>query len=191
MKIWRLNQGLNVLQDFESFQFVDFENDYQYFENNFDNTEAIHSWKEILIEVIDGFKVSECPNFWGSTGVIMLSHKAKEVLEPFIGQTVEFLPLVDLANNKKYYALHFLKYLNAIDYEKAELKKLSDGSIVSFKKYSFNPEMVKNEYIFKVYLLDRHYTTVVFVTEAFKKLVEKYNLEGFGFVEVWNSEVES
>ncbi len=51
-----------------------------------------------------------------------------------------------------YYIINVLNAIDAIDYEKAILKKLRSGLVIDFKKYAFLPNMVKNQTIFKVYL---------------------------------------
>jgi hypothetical protein len=95
--------------------------------------------------------------------------------------------MIDRRNDERYFLLHFLKYLNAIDYEKAELIKLRSGAITGVEKYAFKPSIIKDEHLFKVTLGDRHYTTAVFVTEEFKQMLENSNLKGFEFIEVWDS----
>ncbi|MGX9708843.1 imm11 family protein [Laceyella tengchongensis] len=52
---------------------------------------------------------------------------------------------------------------------------------------AFVKEKVERENIFRVYL-DESLVWMVFVSDAFKKVVESNNLSGLKFIEVWDSE---
>lgn len=41
--------------------------------------------------------------------------------------------------------------------------------------------------IFKIYLNNSVMTTSIFLNDIFKKAIEDNNLEGFDFIEVWDS----
>ncbi len=74
----------------------------------------------------------------------MVSGKAKKFLESILGDNVEFLPLIHDVTGEVYYIINVLNALDAINYEKAILKKLRSGLVIDFKKYAFLPNMVKN-----------------------------------------------
>ena len=67
-------------------------------------------------------------------------------------------------------------------------KKLSSGLVIGVDKYAFNPSKVENQHIFKVFLNKQVFTTSVFVSDEFKNAIHQSNLEGFNFVEVWDSD---
>lgn len=77
---------------------------------------------------------------------------------------------------------------DAIDYEKAILKKLRSGLVIDFKKYAFLPNIVKNQTIFKVYLNEILHIPSIFVSDEFRNTVLESDLKGFEFIEVWDSE---
>ncbi|PGN40666.1 hypothetical protein CN962_28765 [Bacillus cereus] len=87
-----------------------------------------------------------------------------------------------------YYIINVLNAIDAIDYEKAILKKLRSGLVIDFKKYAFLPNMVKNQTIFKVYLNEILHIPSVFVSDEFRNTLLESDLKGFEFIEVWDSE---
>lgn len=62
----------------------------------------------------------------GKSGVQIISEKAKNVLEPIVGDTIEFLPLI---HKQKYYAMHVLRVLEALDTNKTIFDKLSSVQV--------------------------------------------------------------
>ncbi|AAT59176.1 hypothetical protein BT9727_0813 [[Bacillus thuringiensis] serovar konkukian str. 97-27] len=123
MKIWELKSSFD---DYESFQLLNLEEDSKkYFEGKIDSA----------------VKASDS---WGEFGTPMVSGKAKKFLESILGDNVEFLPLIHDVTGEVYYIINVLNALDAIDYEKAILKKLHSGLVIDFKKYAFLPNMVKN-----------------------------------------------
>ncbi|WP_373463781.1 imm11 family protein [Paenibacillus sp. V4I9] len=83
----------------------------------------------------------------------------------------DILPLPLNYTDKQYYVLRVTNILDSIDYEHSELEILSTGLTVGFKKYGFIPEKLNNQYIFKVFINERIYSTVTFVTDDFKDKV--------------------
>ncbi|MGG0827654.1 hypothetical protein [Brevibacillus laterosporus] len=75
-------------------------------------------------------------------------------MEKLIQKQVEFLPL--LHDHDRYFALHILTVLNAINYETAQLRRLDTGLVVGFEKYEFFNEVVKDQHIFKVFLEQKY-----------------------------------
>lgn len=87
-----------------------------------------------------------------------------------------------------YYIINVLNAIDAVDYEKAILKKLRSGLVIDFKKYAFLSNMVKNQTIFKVYLNEILHISSVFVSDELRNAILESDLKGFEFVEVWDSE---
>ncbi|MEC2916710.1 hypothetical protein P9X48_29370, partial [Bacillus cereus] len=137
MKIWVLK---SVLDNYESFQLLNFEEDHKkYIDGKINSiTHLTNSWGKIYIECIEGDNHSDLPKFWGGTGTPMISEKAKQVLEPLIGDNVEFLPLLRNSTSEVYYLVHVLNVLDAIDGDKAIFKKLITGLIVGCEKFAFD-----------------------------------------------------
>ncbi|PEO88119.1 hypothetical protein CN571_15570 [Bacillus pseudomycoides] len=187
MKIWELKSSFD---DYESFQLLNLEEDSKkYFEGKIDSAvKASDSWAEIRIKCVEEGKQSDFPHFWGEVGTPMVSKKAKKFLESMLGDNVEFLPLIRNVTGEVYYIINVLNAIDAIDYEKAILKKLRSGLIIDFKKYAFLPNVLKNQTIFKVYLNEILHIPSVFVSDVFRNAVLESDLTGFEFVEVWDSE---
>ncbi|PGB84092.1 hypothetical protein COM03_06260 [Bacillus wiedmannii] len=187
MKIWELKSSFD---DYQSFQLLSLEEDSKkYFEGKIDSAvKASHSWGEIRIKCVEEGNQSDFPHFWGEVGTPMVSEKAKQFLEHMLGNNVEYLPLIHNVTGEVYYIINVLNAIDAIDYEKAILKKLRSGLVIDFKKYAFLPNMVKNQTIFKVYLNEILHIPSVFVSDEFRNAVLKSDLKGVEFVEVWDSE---
>ncbi|MGH1327856.1 imm11 family protein [Bacillus pretiosus] len=185
MKIWQLKSSTD---NYEAFQLLNYEEDKKYFKTSFNSMVSLSdSWTPKFIAVIDEGKSSDSPIFWGKSGVQIISEKAKQVLEPLIGDNVEFLPLLRNSTSEVYYLVHVLNVLDAIDGDKAIFKKLITGLIVGCKKFAFDFNIVQNEMIFKVYINGKIHPTVVFISDELKALIEQSDLKGFEFIEVWNS----
>ena len=142
MKIWQLKSSTD---DYETFQLLNYEEDKKYFKTSFNSMVSLSdSWTPKFIEVKDEGKLSDSPIFWGKSGVQIISEKAKNVLEPIVGDNIEFLPLIHKQTNKKYYAMHVLRVLEALDTNKTIFDKLSSGLIIGCKKFVFIPYVVQD-----------------------------------------------
>ena len=92
MKIWQLKSSID---DYETFQLLNYEEDKKYFKTSFNSMVSLSdSWTPKFIEVKDEGKLSDSPIFLGKSGVQIISEKAKNVLEPIVGDTIEFLLLI-------------------------------------------------------------------------------------------------
>ena len=87
-----------------------------------------------------------------------------------------------------YYIINVLNALDAINYEKAILKKLRSGLVIDFKNTHSYLIWLRNQTIFKVYLNEILHIPSVFVSDEFRNTVLESDLKGFEFIEVWDSE---
>lgn len=81
-----------------------------------------------------------------------VSQKAKDALEPLIGQDCEFLPLVNI-KKKQYYALNVLKVIDCLDLHKSDIQyRHSDPTqIVNVHRYVFDERKIpQGTVIFKI-----------------------------------------
>ncbi|PFQ77230.1 hypothetical protein COC60_27240 [Bacillus thuringiensis] len=186
MKIWELRSSSD---NYESFQLLNYKEDKKFFEEKFNSTiKLIDSWRKLPIECLEGGKTTDFPHFWGEIGALMVSEKAKTLLESSIGHNVEFLPLLRDSTSEVYYLVHVLNVLDAIDSDKAIFKKLITGLIIGCEKFAFDSNTVQNEMIFKVYINGKIHPTAVFISDELKILIEQSDLKGFEFIEIWDSE---
>ncbi|WP_028399079.1 imm11 family protein [Ectobacillus panaciterrae] len=188
MKIWELKSDFN---GYESIQLVNFDEDFdRYFDTRFPNPlPLLSNWEDVYVKTIEKEAMrarSDFPHFWVDVGTSVVSEKAKVALQGLVKNSVEFLPLIH--DEYQYYAIHVLKIIDAIDYKKAVLKRLSSGFVIGFDKYEFIKERVLNQHIFKVYLNDNIHRTATFVSDVFRDLALESELTGANFVEVWDSE---
>ncbi|MFC7443159.1 imm11 family protein [Laceyella putida] len=93
----------------------------------------------------------------------------------------EILPLIHL--EKKYFAIHVINAIDAVDYDRAVVKELPSGFRLEFEKYAFINEKIEGKHIFRIYL-DESLMWMVFISDELKKAVESNGLVGFKFTEV-------
>ncbi|PMB10573.1 hypothetical protein CEN49_03705 [Fischerella thermalis CCMEE 5273] len=185
MKIWLLRSNLS--EEFEDLQLVDFDRDSKQFDK-FNETHSIAKlWNDVEVYTLTKGLQNDFPHFWGRSFVPVLSKSAKNFINDLIEGKAEALPLIH--SEHEYYAVHVFNTIDAINYNKAVIKKLPSGLRVGFKMYSFIPEKVIGQHIFKVYL-DNRVHSVIFVSDTFKERVTSSSLIGYDFVEVWDSEKE-
>ena len=181
MKIWRLESVLD--SEFEDLHLVS--EDYSLFYRFHEPIPLADSWKEVEVYTLTKGKESDLPKFWGAPYVPVFSEKALNVVHDLVKDQIEALPLAH--PEKRFYAIHVLNVIDAIDYKRAEVEQLRSGLRIGFKKYAFIEEKVKNAHIFKVYLDDRPILPVL-VSDQFRETVLSNGLSGFDFIEVWDSE---
>ena len=115
-------------------------------------------------------KSSDYPIFWGKSGVQIISEKAKNVLEPIVGDNIEFLPLIHKQTTQKIlYAMHVLKVLEALDTNKTIFDKLSSGLIIGCKKFVFIPYVVQHEPVFKLNINGKVHPNYLLVSDQLKE----------------------
>lgn len=178
MKIWHLDADVNNFENLTPIK----EKDWNIL--RFDGTRLLDAWTPVAVRVIEEREKSDTPGLSG--GIPVFSPKAVEVLKDLMEDSVEILPL--RCRRGEYYAINVLNVLNCIDYEKAKFKRFqSSGRIMLFNKYTFKPECVKSEHIFKI--IDEP-ARRPFVSDEFRNRVLDNELIGFKFELVWNSESE-
>jgi len=142
----------------------------------FDGTKRASKWKPVRMKLVKARKAPTDFPFIGPH-VPILSGRARAVVEPLVGSQAEFLPLAGLS--PPYFALNVLNVLDALDVKRSKVElDADDGTIAFVKRYAFKPEIVDGQTIFKVKDWE---VTFVFVSEAFKKAVEKAKLTGVLF----------
>jgi hypothetical protein len=185
MKIWLLRS--NLKEDFEELQLANFKKDNNEFDKFRELKKIADKWINVDVYTLEKGQKSDFPQFWGYSHIPVLSEEALNVVQDFFEGTVEVLPLSH--PDHKYYAVHVLNVINAINYDNCIFKELSPGTPVSIKRYSFLPDKVINEHIFRVYLNDKVFSRV-FVSDTFKERVISSSLVGYNFIEVWDFERE-
>lgn len=149
----------------------------------FDGRELKSSWKPLPVRRMEPQKKLELSDFPGFT-IPVFSEKAVSILDPLIKNSSEKLELVF---EKKYYGINVTTVLDVIDYEHSQyLTYKGSNRIMVFEKYAFlNNGLLDGVNIFKIVDEPRRWP---FVSDIFKKTVEKNNLTGFKFRLVWDSD---
>lgn len=123
-------------------------------------------------------KISDFPSL--IMGDPVFSEQAWRIFEPIIGSYTEPLPLITVEG--KYYALNILNIIDALDKENSQISyNKVTGRVSRVFKHVFNTDKIKDQLIFKV---PETKGLEVYVSEEFKKIVEKNNLKGLDFSNV-------
>lgn len=183
VKIWKVDKNVD---DYAGF-FLKNENSKNTLEEKLDKGDLISNWKDIELEVHEIDKpIGDCPHLWSGGYSLIVSERAKEIINKKYKEYIHFLPLIYTKQNQKFYVLNTLNIIDCIDYNKSELEKLMNKYIIDVKKYVFN-ENAKKSPIFKIYL-DGVIKISTFVNDEFKNLIEENGLKGFKFTEVFDFE---
>ena len=121
--------------------------------------------------------VGDFPN-WGA-GAPVFSKKAVDSLRDTLELCGEILPLKCVDGD--YYAFNVTNVISVLDESHSELKRFSNGNVMSVRKYVFHEDLLQDELIFKI----PQKTNLVYVTEAFIERVSEAKLQGFKFPEVY------
>ncbi|WOC25890.1 hypothetical protein LY624_15110 [Pseudoalteromonas sp. N1230-9] len=119
----------------------------------------------------------------GATSFV-LSQKAKTILEPYLGDNVEYLEC-DL-NGELWFAMNVVGFEDAVDHELTEFNYNRRGQISRtrrFKRLVMDKKRINNSAIFRT----KETTLRYFTTDAensFYRLVKENNLTGLEFTEV-------
>ncbi|MFC4321427.1 imm11 family protein [Litchfieldia salsa] len=183
MKVWQLTRQFDK---YEVFTFLN-DQDSELFSENFLGEPMKEKWRPIQVKIYSKGKESDSPD--GLLLAPLFSEKAVEVLRDFLlGEKVELLSFTTL-NGKPYYAMNVINVLDSIDGENSEVVRTRRGRILSYERFAFLEEKVIGQDIFKVlnHESKRVISSKVFVSDQFRRKVLESNLEGFDFIEVWDS----
>lgn len=107
-------------------------------------------------------------------GAIVFSRFAKELLEPYIGSEVEFLPISP--EGKDLYVVNVTNVIDCLDHKSSEFRYHSDGKTIrTIRHYEFMPGMLSGVNIFKI---PEAASVKILCTQQFKDLVEKLQIRG-------------
>jgi len=114
----------------------------------------------------------------------MFSERAKQVLEPYIGKSGQWLKLE--CDESPYWLFNVTNVIDALDESKSELLRFADGKVLRIARFAFHPERLRDQMIFGV---SQRPLAHNLVTDEFVRLAEHHKLTGFEFKRVWSSEV--
>jgi len=137
-----------------------------------------NSWEPLYVELFEDQDGGEKHKPLGDFAYLFgpsMSMKAKSILEPLVGNTVEFLPFETSIG--PYYAIN-VSWVDCLDIRHSDVKRFSSGRIMRVNKYSFFNAPMLGIHLFHVPELR---ASEYFVSNEFKKLVEANDLRGLIF----------
>lgn len=166
---------------FCNFAFVDQANDKLF--RLFDGRSHTERWTLPAITAADEpDATAELGDFAFLGTIPVLSARAVRELRTLIESRAEILPL--RYSRREYYALNVLRVVDALDEESSEIERFDNGRVMAINRFSFRPDALNGETIFRIPQLQRGYT---FVTDSFVERVQAHELLGFSFKKVWCS----
>ena len=114
---------------------------------------------------------------------MVFSRRALDVLLPHIGDLGQVLPLA--FEEAEYSFFNVTNVVKALDESASELKYFPDGGFHRVLRYSFKPESVRDQWLFKI---PQQPGGFAFVTDQFVDLVKSSGLTGFKFKPLWSDE---
>ena len=148
------------------------------------------STRLLRIEMTDkGFP--DIMNYWGINGTILVNSKVKALIENYYGSlSIQFFPCkCNQFNEIKLWLLNICEYHDVLDLSNSICKKTHNLQgievIRSVKKYCFTGEAFDLD-LFKIYLDKRKYTTTLFVSDRFKRMMEENNITGLALEKVYS-----
>jgi len=210
MKIWRLLTQNRT----SGYPYVTSEDDVQYYLETFSKfyqqKKINDEWQATLIcnlhQVDIGRIVLSNQEFW------VLTEKTKALLNTLIESAVEYLPflekkkvhqkisryqqfrqrktykpIIETVHPERQFLLNILaiKTSEIIDFENSEFEYDDENdTIFMIDKLAFKPEKIQNMHLFKINNKGHYFKSATFVSDEFRKIVEKQNLIGLKFSEL-------
>lgn len=145
--------------------------------SKFDGSPKQSIWTPIKLETLFKRSYRDFPYYLSGQPVV--SKRVKEIIEPYTSDEVEYLSLIH--DEYKFYMVNVTNVLDCVDWQRSELR-----TVGSFNKLVFDLlKIPENTYMFKI---KQGATVDVYVTEAFKDLIERNKLKGLDFSVVYDSE---
>ncbi|MEF2247072.1 imm11 family protein [Paenibacillus sp. IITD108] len=185
MKVWEMKSDLKTLvimpliylEDNVDFSILDEYSSKIRFDGSF-----VNDWKPFEF-VSSHRKKSKSDIVYIRSGTPVFTKNAKEKLSPYISDAVQFLPI---EHELELYLVNVINVIDAVDFSRSICSDYSIKGFSEFEKIIFYEDIVKTQMIFKIKENSINY---VYVTDAFKEIVERSKLKGFEFIEVWDSEM--
>lgn len=132
-------------------------------------------WQLIPVSIEKMHKRCDFP---GLSIALVCNHKAWQILEPLIKNSVELLPLQ--CDSGEYSIIKVIDVADCLDYSRAVVKRFDNGRVMHVVAYAFKDGCIGDRIIFKL----PECGTRVFVSQAFKDCIESHGLKGLFFKQV-------
>ncbi len=182
MKIWELDENISEYEDLTLENGSD--DEWLSLGDMFRGKMLKNNWQPLKLKLIErdgSLKRGDIPYF--SPGIPVFSKRAVTVLIPLIANNVEILDIeCDIGDYK---IINVINLVDGLDYKKSEISMYRDSDRIKvINKYAFHLNAIKEQNIFKIVERSRG---PVFVSDEFRNKVMECGLEGFRFIEVWDS----
>ena len=144
----------------------------------------------------DGYKIEvtdkgfpDIMNYWGTNGTIIVNSKVKTLIEQYYPTaSIQFLPCICTNyQSVQLWIWNSCEYHDLLDIDNSICDKIHNLQgkevIKSVDKYAFKKEALNLDF-FKIYLEERKYTTYLFVSDRFKRIMEENNVTGLALEKV-------
>lgn len=131
----------------------------------------------------EGIRFAPADLPWLGGHWLVARRPARDVLEPVLGATVEFLPL-DCDDGTELWVTHALVRAPVLDVERSDLKRFRSGGIMRIVRHEFLPVVAGVGPAFHLEAMRRG---ALYVTDAVVDAIETAGLTGVRFEEVWSS----
>lgn len=169
MKVWKIiDKSLS-----RGYTYTNIEDNSHPIHSNFNGKSLINHWSTYNLEVYRKGKYSDFSMFDG--GIPIISEKVYTIIQPLLGDQVEFLQAV--ANEDKVFIINVTNLLDCVDKTKSEVKP--GGKLV------FSEVLIPNHTLMFKTPEDAPYD--VYVTDAFVEIYKRNKFKGLDFIEIWDS----
>lgn len=141
----------------------------------------VDDWQPVEVELCTGsVPVGDILSFGPGMGV---SQRGVDILAPLIEGSVEFLPLN--SDDGQFYMMNVIRVVDALDRDSSELKLFKDGRrVMRIVRHVFYPSKTESEFVFKI---PEQVRSRVYATDRFREAIERAELKGFHFTQLWTS----
>jgi Immunity protein family (Imm11) len=87
--------------------------------------------------------------FTGTDSLVAVNSRTWGVLRLLVGDAAELLPL-GTQSGEEYFVLHVVRFVDALDLDRAIVRRTPNGNIYGVSKYAFEPGLVDGLHLFNV-----------------------------------------
>lgn len=176
MKVWKIVEEADTFASIQPKGKIDWID----FSSNFDGTPIKKNieFPEFELNNSGNRKIGIFPHL--TPGVLIVSSKGFELLKDNQNEIEMFKVVID---TETYYIGNVINLIACLDYANSSIKTYPNSKkILRIKKFSFFEDQLTDVSIFKIPEMN---TSMIFVTDKFKKMYDMGGYEGLKFVEVY------
>jgi len=116
-------------------------------------------------------------------GLHVWDTKARQCLEPLVGDCVELLPLeCEETGGSPLWAVNVIRVVDCLDHSQSKINYFRSGNIAGIARYVFKPGCLEGQHLFR---MPEHNYGWVIASDTFKNRVEGCGLTGLVFELAW------